>query len=265
MNMMEKKMVDLLTDLKENYHVIGIKTEFEAEGARMDEICRLKEVTMKAGLGITLKIGGCEAMNDMRHARTIGVSQLVAPMIESAFALKKFVTTANTIFTKDELEDIELFANVETITGYNNFDKMLEKPESNQLGGVVIGRVDMASSMGLTFEDVNSEKLFTICNEIFSKTKSKFPKAECTLGGVIGTGALPFLHAFQPGTVDAYESRKVIFGVSDDPDEIAREGFRKAIQFEQMWYGNKRECYSRFTKEDEHYLKVLQTNYDLMD
>ncbi|MBP5620999.1 MAG: hypothetical protein J6X44_03185, partial [Thermoguttaceae bacterium] len=69
MNSLELKMVDALKDMKENHHVIGIKAEFEAEGTRLEEALRLKEVITKAGLDLTIKIGGCEAIKDMYDAR----------------------------------------------------------------------------------------------------------------------------------------------------------------------------------------------------
>ena len=64
MNKLEHKMVDTLKDLKENHHVLGIKAEFEAEGTRLEEALRLKEVVTKAGLDLTIKIGGCEAIKE---------------------------------------------------------------------------------------------------------------------------------------------------------------------------------------------------------
>ena len=45
MNKLELQMTELLLDLKQNYHVTGIKAEFEAEGTRMEEAMRLKDVT----------------------------------------------------------------------------------------------------------------------------------------------------------------------------------------------------------------------------
>ena len=91
MNLLEQQMCDTLKDLKENHHVWGVKAEFEAEGTRLEEAMRLKEVVTKAGLDLTIKIGGCEAIKDMLDARTIGVKAIVAPMVESSYALKKYV------------------------------------------------------------------------------------------------------------------------------------------------------------------------------
>ena len=69
MNNLEKRMVEALKDLKENHHVTGVKAEFEAEGTRMEEALRLKDVVSKAGLDLTVKVGGCEALLDMSSIR----------------------------------------------------------------------------------------------------------------------------------------------------------------------------------------------------
>ena len=98
MNTLEKKMVESLQDLKENHHVMGIKAEFEAEGTRLEEALRLKEVVTRAGLDLTIKIGGCEALKDMYDARTIGVNAIVAPMIETAYAMKKYIQATKLAF-----------------------------------------------------------------------------------------------------------------------------------------------------------------------
>ena len=91
MNALEKKMVALLTEMRESHNVVGVKAEFEAEGTRLEEAMRLKEVSLKAGLGLTLKIGGCEAIKDMFEAASLGTEHLVAPMVETPYALKKYL------------------------------------------------------------------------------------------------------------------------------------------------------------------------------
>ena len=44
MNNREFKCVNILTDLVENYGLVGIKTSFEDEGATFNEVLRLKEI-----------------------------------------------------------------------------------------------------------------------------------------------------------------------------------------------------------------------------
>ena len=68
MNLLEKKMLSLLKEMKEKYNVSGVKAEFEAEGTRMEEAMRLKEIATRADLEVTIKVGGCEAIKDMFDA-----------------------------------------------------------------------------------------------------------------------------------------------------------------------------------------------------
>lgn len=100
MNNLERKMLETLKDLKANHHVIGIKAEFEAEGTRMEEALRLKEVVTKAGLDLVIKVGGCEAIKDMFDARTIGVKGIVGPMIETPYAMSNMSRRRTLSFQK---------------------------------------------------------------------------------------------------------------------------------------------------------------------
>ena len=209
MNLLERKMVDALKDLSENYAVNGVKAEFEAEGTRLEEALRLKEVVMKAGIGLTIKIGGCEALRDMYECRTIGVQRIVAPMIESAFALKKFISASRLAFPDDEREEIKFAANIETITGCHNIESMLELPEISHLSGIVMGRVDLTGSLGLSREDINTKQIFDITKELFIISKKK--GLENAIGGGVSAYSLPFFRDLPAGSIDRYETRKVIF------------------------------------------------------
>src|SRR5512145_895011 len=119
MNRLEMRMVDQLKELREKHNVVGVKAEFEAEGTRLEEALRLKEVITKAGLDLTIKIGGCEALKDFYDARSIGVTHIVGPMIESAYALKKYLASARTAFPADEFETVRFLVNIETYTACN--------------------------------------------------------------------------------------------------------------------------------------------------
>lgn len=264
MNLLEHKMVEVLKDLRNNHAVIGVKAEFEAEGTRLEEALRLKEVTTEAGLGLTIKIGGCEALRDMYECRTIGVERIVAPMIESAFALKKFLLATQTAFPEDERKDIKFAVNIETIIGWQNFDKMLTLSEIKGLNGIVMGRVDLTGSLGLDRDlDINGERIFSMTQELF--IKSKKVGLENAVGGGVSIYSIPFFQNLADNKlIDRYETRKVIFKCPEALDINAKRGIFKAVGFELLWLKNKRDYYKAISLEDEGRLQMLEKRYEAL-
>lgn len=262
MNLLERKMVAVLTDLRENHHVNGVKAEFEAEGTRLEEAMRLKEVVSAAGIGLTIKIGGCEALRDMYECRVLGVARIVAPMIESAYALHKYIGAVKIAFPVEERSTVDFAINVETISGYNVFDAMLALPEAVDLDGIVLGRVDLSGSLGLSRNDINtSPKIIEICRSLFTKAKSA--GLETALGGGVSADTLPFIEQVGVGLVDRFETRKVIFQTKNGvPAADADKGILKAVGFELMWLKNKRDFYGAIASEDATRLDMLQSRYD---
>ena len=258
MNSLEKKMVEILSDLKQNHHITGIKAEFEAEGTRLEEAMRLKEVVTKADLELTIKVGGCEAIKDMYDARSIGVNTIVAPMIETPYAMKKYFKAAKFIFPDDERKTVKFLINVETITGFKNLDEIIAAPEFKEISGIVLGRVDMAGSIGLTREDINSDEIFKIALN-FSQ-KIQHTGKDMVIGGGVSAHSLPFFKKLP--YLSRFETRKIIF---DAPkalkDPNADKGILKAVGFELMWLKNKRDFCGMIFKEDEARLKMLETRY----
>jgi 4-hydroxy-2-oxoheptanedioate aldolase len=261
-NSLEHKMVDVLKDLRDNHAVIGVKAEFEAEGTRLEEALRLKEVVMKAGLGLTIKIGGCEAIRDMYECRSIGVDRLVAPMIETAFALKKFLSAAQLVFPEDERKDVRFAANIETITGCQNFDAMLRLPEADALNGVVMGRVDLTGSLGMSRTDIEGRRVFEITRDLFVKSKAK--GLENAVGGGVSADSLPFFRELPLGTIDRYETRKVIFKCPEALNHHADKGILKAVGFELLWLRNKRDYYGSISLEDYDRFQMLEKRYKVL-
>lgn len=258
MNLLEQKMVDTLIDLKENHHVVGIKAEFEAEGTRLEEALRLKEVVTKAGLDLTIKIGGCEAIKDMYDARTIGVNAIVAPMIETPYAMKKYVKATHFVFPEEERKEVKFFINTETITGFNNLSDIIATPEFSEIAGIVLGRVDMTGSMGLTRDDINSDRIFNIAHTMSEKMMNV--NKDLVIGGGVSAHSLPFFEKLP--YLSRFETRKIIFDAKKAlKDKHADKGILKAVGFELMWLKNKREFYGMIFKEDEARLTMLEARY----
>lgn len=260
MNKLESQMTELLLDLKQNYHVSGIKAEFEAEGTRMEEAMRLKDVTSSVpGLGLNIKIGGCEAIKDMFDAISLGAQRIIAPMVETPYALQKFIRAAQLVYGEN-LSQVEILVNIETYSAYQCFSDMLKIPEIKYLNGIVVGRVDMVGSMGLSRAQVNSQKLLDITLDLAKRAKDHDLKV--VVGGGVSVDSIPFFKAFPEGHLDRFETRKIIFSCPEaiQNPEIA---FIKAVQFEIMWLKNKRNYYSVIAREDEERIQMMQERYDL--
>ncbi len=263
MNPLEKKMIERLLDLKENHHVIGIKAEFEAEGTRMEEALRLKEVITRAGLDLSIKIGGCEALKDMYEARTIGVNAIIAPMIESPYALKKYIQSTKQAFPEEERADVDFFINIETITGFHNFNDMLDIPEAKDLMGIVLGRMDMTGSMGLSRDDINSDQILNIAQSLAHKTMAH--DKTLVIGGGVSSDSFPFFRQLPAGSLDKFETRKVIFDAQKAlTGNRSEEGLLKAVGFELMWLKNKRDYYGLIFQEDLARITVLESRYNVL-
>jgi hypothetical protein len=258
MNQLEKRMVDRLIDLKENHHVVGVKAEFEAEGTRLEEAMRLKDVSLRAGLGLTLKIGGCEAIRDMFEAKDLGTVHMVAPMVETPYALKKYLGAVKLAISEDERGDMDFLINLETITACNNFDEMLKLPDIGLLDGVVLGRVDLTGSMNLSREDINSERVKGICLEMAAKAKAHGKTV--VVGGGVSVHSLPFFLSFPEGHLNRFETRKVVFSC---PGALGNkeDAFLKAVEFELMWLKNKKAYYTQISREDDSRLQMMEERY----
>ena len=264
MNLLEKDMLTVLKSLRDDFGVIGIKAEFEAEGTRLDELLRLVEIVRKLNLKLGIKIGGCEAMKDLMECKQFGTDYIIAPMVETDYALKKFIEAKNKIYDKEERKNTEFLINVETVTTKNNLDKIVKtnntyKKDEN-INGWVFGRVDYTLSQGLNREDINNSDQIT--NSILDVAKkAKENNLNLVVGGAISVDALSILKKIEKIKLNRFETRKVIFSSEALKIGHLKDGMLKAVNFELLWLKNKKNYYGSIFQEDDKRIDMLSKRW----
>ena len=256
MNNTEAKMLEILKYLKNEHDIIAIKAEFEAEGSRTDELVMLNEIIFRADMKLYIKIGGCEAVRDIDQCRLLGASGIMAPMIESPFAMSKFVNAAHKVYGAD-WDKIEWIINAETVLCHQNLDQILDVGKGF-LSTVSIGRVDLSASMGLSRDEINGEAVLAKTKDIAERSKAS--GYQVNFGGGISFHAIPFIKAMYPLN-DRFETRKVVFH-STDNEKVLKDGILKAMEFETLYLKNKCEYYDRMAIEDQERLKLMMRRLD---
>jgi hypothetical protein len=260
MNKNEKEMLAILRQGKEEYGYLGVKSEFEAEGTRVDEFLRLLEISRRADLSVGLKIGGCEAIRDLHEARQFGVDYIIAPMVETPYALRKYIEAVERTYSPQEIDDTDFLFNIETITAFNNLDELIAVASQSKVKpGVVFGRVDFSLSNNMSRDDINED---TVQNYVCSVAQQcKNNNLSLVVGGGVSISALPGLIRIKAIRLDRFETRKIIFDAAQISEKNIEKALLAAVHFEILWLQNKQEYYKTISLEDETRIHMLRSRW----
>lgn len=252
-SLLREEILNELIVLRQQCGAVAIKAEFEAEGSRTEELVMLVDLVRRADIDLTLKIGGCEAARDMDQARMFNAESIMAPMIESPYAMRKFRMTANRVFECD-VERVKWIINAETCTCHANLDQILEEG-SGFLDAVCIGRSDLSGSLGLSHR-INGPEMFEAVRDIAKRSRSA--GLSVTFGGKVMPDSVDFVSAMDQ-YVDAYETRKVTFASRADKASIL-ESIEHALRFEMLYLKLKQAYYRNMELEDSERLTRFETS-----
>ncbi|EGD60725.1 hypothetical protein Y88_1806 [Novosphingobium nitrogenifigens DSM 19370] len=247
-------MLDMLRKGRDHYGVVAIKAEFEAEGTRPDELLRLLDLTARADLKLALKIGGCEAISDLHASKLYGAGYIIAPMVETPYALSKFADARDKVYGTGAQTTRFLF-NLETLSTLAALPAMLPIA-AERLDGVVFGRVDFTLSQDLPRGAINER---VITDAVLTTAQAcRTHDLELVVGGSVALDALGPLREVREIRLDRFETRKVVFDGAAVESAAFEAGIANAVAFELCWLENKRDYYQAIAQEDAARITMMR-------
>lgn len=240
----EKQVFEQLVKLRDGFDLQGIKAEFEAEGSDFKDIVRLRRLTLKAGIKLFIKIGGVEAIRDIKDSLELGVDGIIAPMVETAFGLKKFIDGYRSIY-KDYR--IHLSINIETRNAIEEIDSILDYA-AGKINNVTLGRTDLSASYFDQKMVPDSEPILKLVKETGARVRKR--NLEFTVGGSISRETIEKFKQKPAYTkyIDKIETRKVI--LLSDVVINKKDAIRQALKFEELYILSKKELSNLFMEAE---------------
>ena len=189
----------------------SLKGEFEAEGLTRQDIAAEALFAARHGLDYLVKISGCEAKSDICYLHDLGITSIVAPMIETEFAMQKYME----MLTPGQFEHVSV--TIETITAIANIDAIVKR--GTLLTEVTVGRTDLTASWG--GDSVESDRTISMVKTAARAAKAKGLKV--TMGGSVSRHTRELLKADAElrGLLNYIETRKAVMPVERFIEEDA--------------------------------------------
>jgi len=229
--MFNSNIVNKLKKLHLNYGAYALKASFEDEGVTDADLSDLVLLSGNTELKVYVKIGGCEANRDIEKCLRLGIGGIVAPMVESEFAVSKFI---NSVIHRCSLFEIpyspKLFVNLETVTACKNAKKIIKK-HYKDLNGIVVGRSDLSKSLGLDKSNVNDPEVMKVVRDTLYIAKDY--GLQTKMGGTVSKDSTKLIHElWSNDQLNYFETRAVIFDL--DKTENIPESITEALAYEQL-------------------------------
>ena len=250
---LEQKLEACLIRLKEESGLCAVKAEFEAEGASFRDLARLRRLTARHNVSLYLKIGGVEALRDIKDALDLGVDGLIAPMVESPFGVVKFTQAVESVFSG---RDVFKSINIETRNAVDCVDDILSEA-NGKVDNITIGRTDLSQSYLDPEIQPDSEFIFDLIRKLSQKVYTL--GLALTVGGSItkdSIGRFKKVKKIWEGRSLSIETRKIVLPLEDFLKK--EEALEEALKFEEFYICSKLETERLLSKADRDRLDKLK-------
>lgn len=218
------QLLSIIDTLTEECPLVAFKKETEAEGASLTSLNELRALSRYVRKPLYVKIGGAEAISDIKTCQNIDVDGIIAPMIESDFAASKFVQAMGSVYPAESLP--QLIINIESRISVQNLASILEVTQDH-IHHITIGRSDLSASYQGQHYLPDDAALMDIVATICEQTPNHIT---ITLGGQIKASTLGVIAQYPniATRISQVETRNVVF----DYAQVKAEHIEQALAFE---------------------------------
>ncbi len=235
--------------------LMAVKSEYETEGVSREELQFTVLTCKQLSLPIALKIGGCGAITDLYDCKRYGIDHVIAPMIESSYAVNKYAQSIQRVFGSGDKVN-RFYINIETITGYKNIDSILDFISySNWIDGITFGRTDYSRSIQNNKANSDYRHLIDPVKSVSKKCKER--NIDFVIGGDISSHSVDFLRDIYSIHLSRFETRKCIFNADILQQDNIKFTLNLAKSLELSWLKNRRKYYNSIAQLSDERIDKL--------
>ncbi len=220
-----KKLINQLKTLKQNYGVVGIKQSFQDQGVDLKDVITMRRITQLCEIPMYVKIGGCQAKTDIKNCYKLGIQNVIAPMIQSKFALSKYLQTMK------NYQQMNTYFVCQTSTAVSNIGKIL-LTYASKLTGVIVGRSDLTKSFDRQKKQTQSKFIQNKVIDVLSQCKKY--NLLTTMGGNISVSSVQNINQLhRQGLLDNIQTRNVVLSLNNIHN--LNSSLKMVLSFQQQW------------------------------
>lgn len=235
----DNDLIQSLRSLKDQFGASCLKLSTEDAGMSFEQI-RFWMHLADGVLPVLVKIGGPNARNDIKQLLSMNVDGLIAPMVESVYALENFLTAVGDLAAPMQMQRLVKQINIETETAVEKLDDILASPEAALLDEITVGCSDLSQSLKKDRMDSGVQNLV---RRAVAKIKARGLRVSIG-GGVAPDSIDAILSDVQP---HKFNTRMVTFTVS--PGRSYRAAVAETLCFELRTL--ERDLHKGFISQDE--------------